>query len=62
MELFADNKLKTGVNELLTEEELKNIDEEFKSIVDGAKELYEDIVALRAKLKKEEKDVEKKEE
>lgn len=43
---------------VLTDEELKGIDEEFKEIVDASKELNEKIVSLRAKLKREEKNVE----
>jgi len=44
----------------LTKEELEDLDEKFKEIVDASKELSEKIVSLKAKLKKEEKDVEEK--
>lgn len=42
----------------LTEEELKEIDVGLKNAADNAKELSYKIIALRAKLKKEKKDVE----
>jgi len=42
----------------LTEEELNEIDGEFKELVESSEELVENVKKLRAKLKREEKDTE----